>query len=524
MNYRVVIPTAGTGSRLGKLTFHINKSLVSIANRPVLSHQIEQFPEECEFVIALGYKGELVREFLNITYPEKAFIYVDVDPFEGPGSGLGYSLMCCKAHLQQPFVFLSCDTLAKEDIPGPSQNWMGCALREDLDSYRTVSIGKKHIKSIHEKGDFSADNLHAYIGLAGIKDHDQFWAAMHEGGGIALEQGEVYGLRALQKKVPLSAFLFTWFDSGSPAALDQARSAYRLPNEPNILGKEKEAIWFVGRRVVKFSVDQHFIANRVQRAEKLKGFTPNLLASTKHMYSYEKVQGRVLSEVVTLPMFEALLQHSKSFWVRAQLTTEQRIEFENKCKEFYCNKTRERVNLFYQNFGKQDGSQPINDEPMPLMSTLLSQVDWETLSKGIPGRFHGDFHFENIIWRPESKTFTFLDWRQDFGGDLNVGDVYYDLAKLLHGMIVSHKLIAANLFSVIWSDSEIRFDLHRRQVLVDCEIYFSEWCAENGYDYAKIRVLTALIYINIAALHHQPYSLMLYALGKQMLAKELGPK
>ena len=27
----------------------------------------------------------------------------------------------------------------------------------------------------------------------------------------------------------------------------------------------------------------------------------------------------------------------------------------------------------------------------------------------------------------------FLDWRQNFGGIINYGDIYYDLAKLYHG-------------------------------------------------------------------------------------------
>ena len=58
MSYRVVIPTAGIGSRLKESTRCINKSLVSIANRPTISHLIEQFPQDCEFVIALGHKGD----------------------------------------------------------------------------------------------------------------------------------------------------------------------------------------------------------------------------------------------------------------------------------------------------------------------------------------------------------------------------------------------------------------------------------------------------------------------------------
>ena len=73
MSYRVVIPTAGIGSRLGRLTKNLNKSLIDISLRPVISHLIEQFPEDCEFVIGLGYKGNLIKDFLVMAYPDKTF-------------------------------------------------------------------------------------------------------------------------------------------------------------------------------------------------------------------------------------------------------------------------------------------------------------------------------------------------------------------------------------------------------------------------------------------------------------------
>ena len=148
MSYRIFIPTAGTGSRLGKVTKYINKSLVSIANRPVISHQIEQFPEDCEFVIALGHKGNLVKDFLELTYPKKIFHFVEVDPFEGNGSGLGLSMLACEDFLQEPFVFLSCDTLVKESIQPPNHNWMGYSKVNDLMSYRTLDIDNERVKKI----------------------------------------------------------------------------------------------------------------------------------------------------------------------------------------------------------------------------------------------------------------------------------------------------------------------------------------------------------------------------------------
>lgn len=200
MSYRVVIPTAGIGSRLGGLTKYINKSLVSIAHRPALSHSIDQFPADCEFVIALGYKGKLVREFIEIAYPKRKFYFSEVNPFVGIGSGLGYSLMCCESYLQEPFIFLSCDTLVKETIPLPDHDWIAYSEVDDTSSYRTVSLKNKCVNQFFEKGELSIGKTYPYVGLSGIKNYSEFWMAMHEGGDIAIDQGEAYGLRALLNK------------------------------------------------------------------------------------------------------------------------------------------------------------------------------------------------------------------------------------------------------------------------------------------------------------------------------------
>jgi hypothetical protein len=520
MSYRVCIPCAGTGSRLGGLTQFINKSLVSIANRPTLSHLIEQFPDDAEFVIALGHKGHLVREFLTLAYPERQFFFADVSPFEGPGSGLGLSLQTCKQYLQQPFVFISCDTLVEESIPVPDKNWMGYAEVANLDAYRTIAVTSAGVSAIAEKGDGHAPAHKAYIGLAGIRDYQQFWAAMEKGGQTAIETGEAHGMRSLLTN-SIQAHAFTWHDTGNHDALAQTRQHYRQPDEPNILEKANEAIWFVGDTVIKFSDDKKFIANRVKRVQQLQGFVPEVTGAEAHMYRYPKVQGKVLSEVVTLPLFDRLLEHCNRFWTTESLPNDETMRFKETCMKFYRDKTYERVELFYKNFNRKDGLEAINGKAMPSLASLLNSIDWEWLANGLPGRFHGDFHFENILWSSTDQRFVFLDWRQDFGGDLSTGDIYYDFAKLLHGLIISHELIAGDFFRVDWRSESIDCDFHRKQILVECERHFGAWLETHGYDKKKVWVLTALIYLNIAALHHHPYSLLLYALGKSMLKSEL---
>ena len=75
MTLRVIIPTAGLGKRLQNLTKDLNKSLITVANKPVISHIIDSFPNSTEYVIPLGYQGEKVKEFLKLAYPKKIFFF-----------------------------------------------------------------------------------------------------------------------------------------------------------------------------------------------------------------------------------------------------------------------------------------------------------------------------------------------------------------------------------------------------------------------------------------------------------------
>ena len=521
MGYRVLIPTAGTGSRLGGLTRYLNKALVAIANRPAISRVIEQFPADAEFVVALGYKGYLVKEFLELAHPGRRFFFCEVSPFEGPGSGLGLSVLACRDYLQQPFVFISCDTLVRGEIPPPASNWMGCAERQEIGQYRTLDVKDGQVREICEKGIGRPGTHKPYIGLAGVRDYELFWKAMEEGEAKAVAAGEAHGLRALTEK-GIAAQSFTWYDTGTPDTLALAREAYAEPGAPNILEKANEAIWFVGPNVIKFSDDEAFIANRAARAGELKGFVPQVTGVKTHMYRYASADGKVLSEAVTLPVFKDLLDYSRDFWKECALDYSKDKDFRAACMRFYRDKTKERVALFYTNFSKHDGTEKINGKKVPALVDLLDSVDWDFLACGRPGRFHGDFHFENILYSQPKKSFVFLDWRQDFGGSLTTGDIYYDLAKLLHGLIICHELIAKNMYRVEWTDKEILFEFQRKPILLECERYYYDWLSLNGYDCRKVRILTALIYLNIAALHHYPYSLLLYALGKRMLCDELG--
>ena len=112
----VLITTSGIGSRLGEFTQYTNKSLVRLGDKYSICYIIEQYPENTEFVITLGYYGDHVKDFIELCYPKRTFYFVEVDNYNKIGSSLVYSMLQAKQYLQKPFIFHCCDTIIQEQI------------------------------------------------------------------------------------------------------------------------------------------------------------------------------------------------------------------------------------------------------------------------------------------------------------------------------------------------------------------------------------------------------------------------
>ena len=74
--YKVVIPSAGKGTRLKDLSKHINKALVSVNQKPSISYVIEKFPENIEIIVPVGYKSQTIKDFLITAYPKRKFTFI----------------------------------------------------------------------------------------------------------------------------------------------------------------------------------------------------------------------------------------------------------------------------------------------------------------------------------------------------------------------------------------------------------------------------------------------------------------
>ena len=212
--YKVCILTAGKGSRLAPITDHLNKALLPLGEKATISHIIDKFPYDTEFVIATGFNASGVKQYLKLAHPNGRFVFVDVLNFDDVGSGPGHSLLCCEEHLDCPFIFFSCDTIVTDKIPNCVSDWIGISETNNPKVYCTALIKGDHVSSLLDKS--SMGTSHAFIGLAGIYNHKLFFQGLRESS--KLTEGEIQitsGLEALVQNGELNAINFEWFDTGN---------------------------------------------------------------------------------------------------------------------------------------------------------------------------------------------------------------------------------------------------------------------------------------------------------------------
>lgn len=520
IDYKVLITTSGIGSRLGALTKYNNKSLVRIGKKPVISHIIEKYSQEIEFVITLGHYGDHVRDFLLLAYPDRKFSFVQVDNYDKPGSSLVHSIICAKSELQCSFVFHACDTIVTDEIPIPDHNWVAGNKHADSSEYRSLNVYDNKLNKINDKGEINFDYI--YIGLAGIYDYKYFWTEILDLYHKNSQKSELSDCHVINNMLKYKSFythvINNWHDIGNIDDLRKTRE--HLAKDITILDKLEESIYIFPNFVIKFFYDKKISNNRVKRSKILSGLVPKVLDHRNNFYKYEYVQGDLYAETVNNSSFSHFLNWSDmNLWHFKEKSNKY---FFNKCQLFYYAKTKERISKFLDDNNMIDKTDIINGVSTPSVKNMLTRIDTNFMCNGDAYRIHGDYILDNIITK--NGKYTLLDWRQDFAGEIELGDIYYDLAKLNHNLIFNHSIVDKKLYSININETDVSCDILRSHELIRCQQTLYNFIRDKGFDLQKVKILSCIIWLNMSPLHEYPLNLFLFYFGKCNLWKQINQK
>mgnify|MGYP003113722933 CR=1 FL=1 len=513
---KLCILAAGKGTRNRSIE-GLHKALLPLSNKPAISIIIEKFPKDIPIIIILGYKSNQISTYCNLVHSDRKIEYVYVDNFDGEGSGPGLSLLKSKKSLQCPFIFTSSDTIfeSSESLLSIENNWVGSSRvsSESSHKYCLINNNKSNVDfyySCNEEAD-------AFIGIAGIKDYKDFWRGLSNKDLINGEHQVLNGLKSLKN---ISTKTMAWHDTGNIESYENAKKIF--PNDI-VLEKDNEAIFIDNGWVVKYFSNETKLRNRVDRAEQIYDRAPSILKVNKNMLAYKYIEGKMLSEIDDLNILKYFLSDYSSNFVRTASDYSSE-KFLKNCTLMYENKTLKRIEKFKNS--PLDFISNINGIEVEPVEKILEKVSWDYINKiATPTCFHGDLQPENILYSKKYSRFYYIDWRESFGESIDVGDIYYDLGKMYHALIISNSLIQDGNFKVKVDTFEksAKISFLMKSNLVEMMRFLKIFCDEKGYDFENVRLLGILNYLNIASLYDNfksgEYGKFLFLLGKKMLTE-----
>jgi hypothetical protein len=182
--------------------------------------------------------------------------------------------------------------------------------KDHQNNYRHLRTNNNQVTQILEKKEKkNIDKV--YLGLAYIKNYNEFKKLCKKFKKLTLKYGEVAPLRAMiNNNFKFKPVKQIWSDTGN--LNDYLKLKKKMDGKNvNILSKPNEEIWFVKDRVIKFSTDVNFIKNRVKRIKFLKNYTPKVLQKKKNFFAYQYSQGELFSNKKKIKDFKLLLKFSK---------------------------------------------------------------------------------------------------------------------------------------------------------------------------------------------------------------------
>lgn len=234
---KVVIPTAGVGTRLRPHTYTLPKVLLPVAGKPIIGHILDELVslEMQEVILVVGYLEEKVMEYVNRNYRFRGLQYVRQERREG----LGHAVFLTQPFVgTEPILIIYGDTVFEGRLEeGIDQDVDGCIGVKSVDEpqrFGIVEVEGDRVVRLVEKPEVPSSNL-AIVGINYIHNSGLLFDCLAELiEGDIRTKGEYQLTDAFQLMVNKGAHLKTftitgWFDCGKPETL--------LATNRHLLGK-----------------------------------------------------------------------------------------------------------------------------------------------------------------------------------------------------------------------------------------------------------------------------------------------
>lgn len=178
---KAIIPVAGAGAKLRPHTYTQPKALIPIAGKTILSFIVDQLKDAGikEFIFIVGYLGEKIQDYVELTYPELITHFVQ----QNERQGTGHAVELTRAIVGEDEVFVAlgdtiCDYDVQEIVSSPF-SMLGVKKVDDPRNFGVAEIDTEgFIEHVVEKPAIPKSNT-ALVGLYKIKETHFLFECLH---------------------------------------------------------------------------------------------------------------------------------------------------------------------------------------------------------------------------------------------------------------------------------------------------------------------------------------------------------
>jgi len=487
-----------------KVNNNLHKSLLQLDKKPIICHIIHSIPLDFEILILLGHRANQVKSAIEFFFPKRKIKFQVVSDYESEKSGTALSLLECEKLINNEFWYFPCDGIFSGEIFNNINYLEDTVYVKKLSSnfstnYTWFETCNNRVTKIIFKDFAQSEYISAFTGVMFIKNYVNFFYSLRTNYNLSNDLEFVNSIPIGAKTMSLES----WRDLGNPTDYNEEVGVY----EKFDFSKPEEVTYDFENSIIKWNKNIETVKDKIIKPNNNPTVYPKILQTSEEFIKYRKVIGQTFYEHVTPEKFEQLLQ-----WLDQYLWRRSNIDITNDCKLFYEDKTnmryksaKELIDFSYNDF-------TINNVPIKKnLESYIFNINWEYISKNtVTTEIHGDLQFDNIIFNNDTSQFKLIDWRTSFGNQKVVGDIYYDLAKILGGIYLNYYKIKNNIFEFSIHDKNINLVWPSCDSPVELYEILKDFSASSNLDFHKVELLVPIIYINMMPLHKPPFSSFLY--------------
>ncbi len=224
---KAIIPAAGVGTRLRPHTHTLPKALLYVAGKPIIAHILDDVVplKPSTIVLIVGYKGELIEQWVRKQYPKLPVEFV----YQAERRGIGHAVDLTRsvADTGEPLLIVLGDTIIKTDlnavVSGPT-NVLGVKEVGDPRRFGVCEVSGGRITRLVEKPETPPSNL-ALVGLYFLRQGTGLFQAVREIIERNITTNNEYQITdalqlMIERGVEFAPFVIDeWFDCGKPEAM-----------------------------------------------------------------------------------------------------------------------------------------------------------------------------------------------------------------------------------------------------------------------------------------------------------------